>query len=55
MGYRHLDCAQIYSNEAYIGKSIAKVIEEGTVKREDLWITAKVYNHMHEKVEEACK
>ncbi|MCG8309123.1 MAG: aldo/keto reductase [Cytophagales bacterium] len=54
-GYRHIDCAAVYMNEKYIGKAIAEVIEEGTVKREELWITGKVWNDRHDEVEEACR
>ncbi len=46
-GYRHLDCASVYGNEDYIGRSIKKIIEERTVTREELWVTSKVWNDMH--------
>ena len=54
-GYRHIDCAAVYMNEKQIGKAIAEVIVEGTVKREDLWITGKVWNDRHGEVENACQ
>lgn len=54
-GYRHIDCAAVYMNEKHIGKAIAEVIAEGTVKREDLWITGKVWNDKHDEVEKACQ
>lgn len=56
-GYRHIDCASVYMNEAEIGQSIVKLIEEGIVAREDLWITSKVWNDSHAegKVIESCK
>ena len=54
-GYRHIDCAAVYMNEKHIGKAIAEVIAEGTVKREDLWITGKVWNDRHDEVEKACQ
>jgi alcohol dehydrogenase (NADP+) len=47
-GYRHIDCASVYKNEHYIGNTLKEVIDEG-VKREDLWITSKVWNDMHGK------
>ena len=53
-GYRHIDCAAVYGNEAEMGKAIAELIAEGTVTREELWITSKVWNDMHSQVEEAC-
>ena len=46
MGYRHFDCASVYGNEAQIGEALAEVIATG-VKREELWITSKVWNDKH--------
>ena len=54
-GYRHIDCAAVYGNEKEIGKVLKKAISEGIVKREDLWITSKVWNDMHHDVAGACK
>ena len=41
-GYRHIDCAWNYGNEAYVGKAIKEKVEAGVIKREDLFITTKV-------------
>jgi alcohol dehydrogenase (NADP+) len=49
IGYRHIDCAAIYNNEAEIGEAIAECINDGIVKREDLWITSKLWNNAHKK------
>lgn len=49
MGYRHIDCAFIYENEAEIGLAIKDAISDGVVKREELWITSKLWNNMHGK------
>ncbi|MEX2680521.1 MAG: aldo/keto reductase [Candidatus Sigynarchaeota archaeon] len=46
VGYRHFDCAAVYGNEHLIGKSL-KAIMDGGVKREDLWITSKLWNDKH--------
>lgn len=56
-GYRHFDCAYIYGNEKEIGKAIREKIAEGVVKREDLFITTKLWNtdHCREDVVPACK
>jgi diketogulonate reductase-like aldo/keto reductase len=55
LGYRHIDCASVYGNEKEIGFAIAKVIAEGVVSREDLWITSKVWNDSHGRVAESCR
>ena len=54
VGYRHIDCASVYKNEKQIGKSL-KAAMEGGIKREDLWITSKVWNDMHDDVIKSCK
>ena len=48
-GYRHIDCAAIYGNEAEIGEALSEIFEEGKIKREDLWITSKLWNDSHKK------
>ncbi len=45
-GYRHFDCASVYGNEHLIGHSLAEIIRD-SVKREDLWITSKLWNDKH--------
>lgn len=55
MGYRHIDCASVYGNEKEIGVVLKEVIAEGIVKREELWITSKVWNNMHKEVVKSCK
>lgn len=57
IGYRHIDCAFIYFNESEIGQAIQDVISSGTVKREDLWITSKLWNnaHLKDQVEPALR
>ena len=47
LGYRHIDCARVYGNEAEIGEVLEEVLASGLVRREDLWITTKLWNNMH--------
>jgi alcohol dehydrogenase (NADP+) len=47
LGYRHIDCAAIYGNEPEIGQALADVLGDGTVRRQDLWITSKLWNDSH--------
>lgn len=44
-GYRHIDAAKIYNNEIFVGKGISEFLKENpNIKREDLFITTKVWN-----------
>ncbi len=54
-GYRHIDCASVYGNEKNIGHVLSEMFKSGFLKREDLWITSKVWNDMHEQVAESCR
>jgi alcohol dehydrogenase (NADP+) len=47
IGYRHIDCAAIYGNEHEVGRALAECFTEGLVKREDIWITSKLWNDKH--------
>ena len=47
IGYRLFDCASVYGNEDRIGKVFEEAFAAGIVKREDLFITSKVWNDMH--------
>ena len=46
VGYRHFDCASVYGNEAEIGASFERILQSG-IRRQDLWITSKLWNDMH--------
>ena len=48
-GYRHIDTAYFYYNEAAIGKALKMLFREGVVKREDLFITSKVWMNFYSK------
>lgn len=47
LGYRHIDCAPIYDNEAEIGDALAKCIRDGLIARGDMWITSKLWCDAH--------
>jgi diketogulonate reductase-like aldo/keto reductase len=46
LGYRHIDCAAVYHNEAEIGEVLERAIRGG-IPRADLWITSKLWNDKH--------
>lgn len=46
MGYRHVDCASVYGNEAEIGAVLERAIRGG-IPRDQLWITSKLWNDKH--------
>ncbi len=48
-GYRHFDSACDYGNEVQTGEGLTAALAKGSVKREDLWITSKLWNTYHRK------
>ncbi|WP_087692934.1 aldo/keto reductase [Pseudomonas sp. PE-S1G-1] len=46
-GFRHFDCAERYGNEAQVGAAIHDAVAAGKVRREDLFITTKLWNNNH--------
>ena len=48
LGYRHLDSASDYGNEAEAGEGISRALAAGVCRREDLWVTSKLWNTYHE-------
>ncbi|XP_066241256.1 aldo-keto reductase family 1 member C15-like isoform X1 [Saccopteryx leptura] len=43
VGFRHIDAAYVYENEEEVGKAIREKIADGTVKREDIFYTTKLW------------
>ena len=43
-GYRHIDCATAYRNEQDVGNGIADGLKKVGLKREDIWVTSKLWN-----------
>ncbi len=46
-GYRHFDSACDYGNEAEAGEGLRRVLAAGAARREDLWVTSKLWNNYH--------
>lgn len=51
LGYRHIDCALVYGNEAEIGQALRESFKEGVVTRDQMWITSKLWNDAHAPVD----
>jgi diketogulonate reductase-like aldo/keto reductase len=47
VGFRHLDAAERYRNEADVGAALTDLFAAGTVRREDLFVTTKLWNNNH--------
>lgn len=47
VGFRHFDCAERYRNEAQIGIAFQQVFAVGQIRREDVFITTKLWNTNH--------
>lgn len=54
-GYRMFDCAACYGNEDQIGQVFKAAFDQEIVERKDLYIMTKVWNDMHERVEESAR
>ena len=51
VGYKHIDAAFVYGNENEVGDGIKEALDSG-VKREDIFVTSKLWNTYHRKPEE---
>lgn len=49
-GYRYIDTAQMYMNEAEVGEALEEVFKQGKVKREDIFLSTKVQLIIHRKI-----
>jgi diketogulonate reductase-like aldo/keto reductase len=47
VGFRHLDCAERYRNEDAVGDAMQAAFKAGTVRREDVFVTTKLWNSNH--------
>ncbi|KAG5475478.1 hypothetical protein LSCM1_03598 [Leishmania martiniquensis] len=56
-GYRHVDCAKAYGNEAAVGAALAEALRTRRVRREELFVTSKLWptDQHPDHVEAACR
>jgi diketogulonate reductase-like aldo/keto reductase len=47
VGFRHFDCAERYRNEEPVGDAMQAAFKAGTVRREDVFVTTKLWNSNH--------
>jgi len=47
VGFRHLDCAERYRNEEAVGDALQAAFSAGTLRREDVFVTTKLWNTNH--------
>src|SRR5271157_3801349 len=47
VGFRHLDAAERYRNEAEVGAALKELFAAGTVRRQELFVTTKLWNNNH--------
>jgi diketogulonate reductase-like aldo/keto reductase len=47
VGFRHFDCAERYRNEQAVGDAMRETFKAGTIRREDVFVTTKLWNNNH--------
>uniref|UniRef100_A0A670KFR1 NADP-dependent oxidoreductase domain-containing protein n=1 Tax=Podarcis muralis TaxID=64176 RepID=A0A670KFR1_PODMU len=47
VGFRHIDGAYVYQTEEHVGRAVRAKISDGTVKREDIFYTGKLWSTFH--------
>jgi diketogulonate reductase-like aldo/keto reductase len=47
VGFRHLDCVERYRNEDAVGDAMQAACKAGTIRREDIFVTTKLWNTNH--------
>jgi len=47
VGFRHVDCAERYRNEETVGDAMQEMFKAGTIRREDVFVTTKLWNNNH--------
>jgi diketogulonate reductase-like aldo/keto reductase len=47
VGFRHLDCAERYRNEGAVGDAMQEAFKVGRIRREDVFVTTKLWNTNH--------
>jgi diketogulonate reductase-like aldo/keto reductase len=57
VGFRHFDAAERYRNEAEVGAALKELFDDGTVRRDELFVTTKLWNNNHrpERVKSALQ
>lgn len=57
VGFRHIDGAEVYRNEDIVGEAMREAFDAGTVKRDELFVTSKLWNNNHrsDRVKLACE
>jgi diketogulonate reductase-like aldo/keto reductase len=47
VGFRHFDCSERHRNEEAVGEAMQDVFRAGTIRREEVFVTTKLWNNNH--------